>query len=151
MKTMICIDNLSYCSFNYDVINEVNKKVKECIDEICICNFDETMPFADIDTAVFTPSEIDSFNNGVIIAGGIDIVKSIFGCANSSKKLLYLYDLEWMFKLNSYEYFYDILSQKELTIVLRSEDHIYPFKNLVNREPDAIIQKFDLEKIWNLL
>jgi hypothetical protein len=145
------MQNLSYSSFNYEIVKEVNDMVKNCIDEICIANFDETMPFAQIDTAILPPSEIDSFNNGVIIAGHIDIAHAITGCANNSYKLLYMYDLEWMFKLSDYGYLYDILSNSDLKIVLRSKDHISPFYNLTKREPDSVIEKFNLEKIWNLL
>lgn len=151
MKTLICIDNKSYSQCNYDVITKVNKYVENSIEEISFSTLDQTVPFVDINTAVFHPCEMDSFNNGVIIATSISNAKIILSCANSSKKVLYLYDLDWMFQFFEYDELYDILSNKNLKIIARDEDHVSPIKNLCNREPDAIINSFDLEKIWNLL
>jgi hypothetical protein len=151
MKTMICFENMSFSSFNNEVIDEINKYTEDSIDELSIVSFDDTMPFRSINTAVFAPNEIDSFNNGAIICSTLDIANSITGCANNSKKILYLYDLDWMFQPMMYDEVYKTLNSPDLLFILRSEDHVSPVKNISNREPDAIINKFNLEKIWNLL
>lgn len=151
MKTLICIENLSYSAFNYECIKNVNSYVEENTDEISFCSMDQTFPFMDINSAIYHPNEIDCFNNGVIITSKIDIAKHIVKATNSSQKILYLYDIEWMFNLSSYDDIYEVLSNKTLKIFARSEDHVRPIKNLSNREPDAIINNFNLEKIWNLL
>ena len=143
MKTAICLENLSYSYFSKELISEINKYVIESTDEICLVTFDETMPFANINTAVFTPSELDSFYDGVIISHKISHAMSILGCSNNSKKVLYLYDLDWMLE--------PMMFNENLILILRSEDHVSPIKNLCNREPDAIIKNFSLEKIWNSL
>lgn len=151
MKTLICLENLSYSAFNYEVGNEVNKCVLQSIDEICLTVFDETMPFMNMNTAVFRPNEMDSFYDGIMISHRIDHAKSILGCANNSRKVLYLYDLDWMFQTMFYHDIYNILTNEDLFLILRSKDYVCPIKNLCNREPDAIMQKFNLEKIWNSL
>lgn len=151
MKTLICLENLSYSSFNNEVIQEVNNQVVDSINEISVATFDETMPFAQINTAVFSVNEIDSFHDGVIISHRTDHAHSILGCANNSKKVLYLYDIDWMFEPMFYNDLYSVLSNRELFLILRSADYVQPIKNLCNREPDAIISNFSLEKIWNSL
>lgn len=151
MKTLICLENLSYSSFNYEVITEVNKHVLDSIDEISLMKFDETMPFMQVNTAVFHPNELDSFHDGVIITHKIEHAISAVRCANNSKKVLYLYDLDWLFEPMFYNDLHSVLTNEDLHIVLRSEDHLPPIKNLCNREPDAIINNFSLEKIWNSL
>lgn len=151
MKTIICLDNLSYSSFNNEVVKEVNNHVLNSIDEVCVATFDETMPFANINTAVLAPSELDSFHDGVIICHTINNAMSILGCSNNSKKILYLYDLDWMFMPIMYNELFDVLNNKDIYLILRSEDHVGPVKNVSHREPDAIIENFSLEKIWNSL
>jgi len=151
MKTMICLEHTAYSQYNYEIVNEVNGYVVENKDEVSICAMDQTMHFMNIDTAIFHASELDSFNNGVIIAGTINNAQEILSCANDSKKVLYLYDLDWMYDPFSYDNLYDTLTDENLTIVLRSEDHVKPLMNLCGRKPNAVIDNFKLEKIWNLL
>lgn len=151
MKTLICLENLSYSNFNYEAITEINNLVLNSINEICLATFDETMPFMQVNTAVFQPNEIDSFHDGIIILHKIEHAISILESANNSKKVLYLYDLDWMFEPMFYNDLYNVLTNKDLFLILRSEDHVPPIKNLCHREPDAIINNFSLEKIWNSL
>lgn len=151
MKTLICIENESYSQFNYDAIKEVNSYIDNSIDEISFVALDKTNPFMSINTAVYTPNELDSFNNGLIIFGNIKMAKDILKCNNKSQKILYLYDLNWMFEQYMYDYLYEILTDPQLKVIIRNESYVQPLKNLCNREPDGIINNFDLEKIWNLL
>lgn len=151
MKTLICLENMSYSALNTEIIEEVNHHVVNSIDEVCLTSFDETLPFADVNTAIFKINELDSFHDGIIVSNKISHAMSILGCANNSKKVLYLYDLDWMFEPMLYNDIYDVLNNRDLVLILRSNDHISPVKNLCNREPDAIMQKFNLEKIWNSL
>jgi hypothetical protein len=151
MKTMICFDHLSYSQFNYEVITEINNVVLDSAEEICICSMDQTYPFINAHTAIFAPSEMDSFNNGLIISHTLKNAKSILSCANNSQKLLYLYDLDWMFQPILYDDIYETLTNTNLKLILRSSDYIQPIKILCNREPDAIVERFKLEDIWNSL
>jgi len=151
MKTTICVENLSYSPFNYEAISDVNRITEKSIEEICFASLDHTHPFMQLNTAIFSSNAIDSSRDGVIIASTINTANVILSCASSSVKLLYLYDLEWMFQPVSYDYMYNILTNKNLRLVLRSEDHIDPVFNLCKREPEAIVPEFNLEEIWNLL
>jgi hypothetical protein len=151
MKTMIAIRNISYCTFNAEAISDVNIKVSDLNDELCFATFEDAKPFSKIKTAVFSANEIDSFSDGVIITNTIKNAGSILESANNSRKVLYLYDLDWMFETMLYDSIYSILNNNDLVLITRSKHYIEPIKRLSNREPDAIIEKFDLEKIWNLL
>ena len=151
MKTMICFENMSYSPFNYEACKEINKMVLESNEEISIAKFDETLHFMDVNTAIFHASELDSFNNGIIITDTIKNAEQILSCVNNSIKVLYLYDLDWMYNKYSYDSIYKILTDKNLKLIVRSEDHSRPITNLCNRRPDAILKNFSLEKIWNSL
>ena len=151
MKTLICLENMSYSQFNNEVIDYVNSFVKNSINEISIASLDETINFKYANTAIFKPGEIDSFDNGLIIGGNIYTMNLIRGSANNSKKLLYLYDLNWMYQPMYYNDVYSVLSDPSIMLISRSLHYIQPIKNISNRRQDAIIEKLDLEKLWNLL
>jgi hypothetical protein len=151
MKTMICLENISYSQFNHEAIECVNTLSKTSNEELCFATLDQTMPFMDINTAVFSPMEIDSFNNGVIISHTIKSAELILRCTNNSKKILYIYDLDWMFQPMFFDTIHSVLSDPNLNLVVRSDDHIKPLKNIHRREPIAIMKNFNLENIWNLL
>lgn len=151
MKTMICVDNLLYSEFNYAVMQEINNVVKDSNTEISLATLDQSIPMMSVNTAIFAAAEMDSFSDGVLITHNIKNARSILGCANNSKKVLYLYDLDWMFTPMFYYEVYDTLNSKDLTLILRSEDHIEPVKNLCGKEVDKILNRFTLEGLWNLL
>lgn len=151
MKTIICLEHTSYSPYLYEVGQKINEVVINSSEEISVCSMDQTMHFMDIHTAIFHASELDSFNNGVIIANTIRNAKQILSCANQSKKVLFLYDLDWMHEAFMYDELYEILTNENLTIILRSKDHIQPLINLCGRTPNAVLNSFELEKIWNLL
>lgn len=151
MKTLLCVNNISYSQLNLHVFDYINKYNSNSCEDISIVSIDQTIPFMDINTSIFTISSLDYFYDGAIIAFTIDNAKKILSSKNNSHKVLFLYDLDWMFNIIEYDDLYEILSNKKLKLIVRHESHVGPVKNLSNREPDAIIENFSLEKIWNLL
>jgi hypothetical protein len=152
MKTMICLENVSYSQFNYESIEYINTLTRVSNEEVCFVSLDQTMPFMDINTAVFSPMEMDSFNNGVIISHTIKGAELVLGCSNNSKKVLYLYDLDWMFQPMFYHDIHNVLSNENLRIIVRSEDYLKPLSNIYKTKKSlAVMNNFNLEEIWNSL
>lgn len=151
MKTIICLENTSYSPCSYDMIKDVNRFVEDHNDEISIVSLDQTKDFININTAIFSPLELDSFNDGVIICNKINTAEVILSCINRSKKVLYLYDLDWMFEQFSYDKLFKVLNDKNLDIILRSEDYVNPLRNVCGRKHTKVLENFELEAIWNLL
>lgn len=151
MKTIICLENTSYSPCSYDMIREINSFVVDHKDEISIVSLDQTKDFTDINTAIFSPLELDTFNDGAIICNKINTAEIILSCINTSKKVLYLYDLDWMFEKFSYDKLFEILNNKNLNIILRSEEYINPLRNVCGKKHTRVLEKFELEAVWNLL
>lgn len=149
MKTMLCVDHLGYSAFNYEAFQSVNKMC-EAGEEVSITTVDITNKFIELKTAVYNVVETHSFLNGILVASTIRNAKRVLACSNNSKKVLYLYDLDWMHSIMSYSDTYDVLTNKDLTVICRSESH----RKAIERSfgvKSCIVEKFDLEKIWNLL
>lgn len=151
---MLCLDHLGYSYQNYEVFHSINKIVEKSLNEISIVPLNASRPFMNINTAIYNVGEMGSFNNGLLICNTIKNAKKILACPTDTIKMLYLYDLDWMFNPMLYEELYSILTDKNLKIVLRSKDFVAPIRCLVgeaNQKLDLITPSFNLETIWNLL
>jgi len=151
MKSMICTDHLAYSCANYELFDSVNNIVENSITEVSIVPLDISSKVMPINTAIHTVVEMGSFKNGLLICSSIKNADIILGCANNSRKILYLYDLEWMFELHMYDDLYNTLTNQNLEIVVRSEDFIRPLECLCKPKILGVLPTFDLEKLWNLL
>lgn len=151
MKTMICVDNLAYSYANYEVFSSINEITSKSPEEISIVPLDITSSFMKINTAVHNVAELGSFKNGILIATTILNAQKILGCASNARKVLYLYDLDWMFRIISFDVLYSILNDPSLTVILRSESFIRPLSAICGDRKYSILPEFNLEKLWNSL
>lgn len=149
MKTMIVVPHLSFSQQSYQIIKGVNEFVKNSITEVSVCPINVSSKITHTNFAVMNPTEIDSFYNGVLIATTVDCVREILGASNNSRKVLYLFDIEWLNKAFDYEALINTLSNERLTVITRSKSHQLILKNL--GVSTKIIEEFNLEKIWNSL
>tara|TARA_B100001939_G_scaffold301202_1_gene277623 strand:- start:1836 stop:2294 length:459 start_codon:yes stop_codon:yes gene_type:complete len=151
MKTMILLDHVGFSEQNYDIIKEVNSFVLDSLEEVSIAVNDVSTKVIEVNTAVSNVAEIGCFQDGVLIATNIINADQLLSAHTSAKKVLYLWDVDWLHRAFNYELLYDILSDERLNIIVRSEEHKKALKTLCGREPLGILQNFNLEKIWTLL
>lgn len=151
MKTMLCLDHLGYSYQNYELFNSINDIVETKAEEISLVPLNASRPFMNINTAVYNVGEMSSFNNGLLICSNIRHVKKILSCSTNTTKLLYIYDMDWMYGQMLFDDIYDVLSNKKIKIMVRSTDFLDPISCITTRKPDAVVEHFDLEKIWNSL
>lgn len=149
MKTMLCVDHLGYVGFNYEAFSEINS-IALGLEEVSIATVDVTNKFIDINTAIYQLTEMHSFSDGVLIASNLKNARRVLSCANNSKKVLYLYDLDWFFSIMRYEEIHSVLSSEDLLVICRSKSHQEAIKRSFGVDA-VILKKFELEKIWNLL
>lgn len=148
MKFMFVVDHLAYNQSNYAIFNEINRMSSDVNAAIVPLNASNKM--MDVNAAIMNVSEISEFSDGVMIATTIEQAAEILSAANNSIKVLYLWDLDWMFNLVDYEYLYDVLNDPKLNIFVRSATHadavLEISQSCITIQPD-----FNLEKIWNSL
>jgi hypothetical protein len=151
MKTMIFLDNTGFSQANRELFKSIERITSSTLEEISVTSADITNEFIHVNTAIVNPEEVHSFCDGVLIGTTINNAAKVVGSAASSRKVLYLYDLDWMFTELNYEFMHSLLTDERLTVFLRSEDHVTPFYRLCGRLPHGILESFELEKLWNLL
>jgi hypothetical protein len=150
MKTMIVVDNLRFSESNYELIKEVNDVIDNSIHDVSVAVMNFSEKVINTKFAVMNPTEIDSFDDGVLVALDIQSTKDILSSKTNSKKVLYLWDIEWFYKKIQYKELFSILQNEELTVITRSESHSKILKNIVGKKTQTF-EKFNLESIWNLL
>ena len=151
MKTMFLLDHTGFSEQNYIIIKEINEIVPNSLEEISIATNDVSTKVMEVFTAVTNVAEIGCFQNGALIATNIVNARQILSAHASSRKILYLWDLDWLHGMFNYEWLYDTLSNDRLEIIVRSEAHRSALLNLCGKEPVGILQNFKLEQLWNLL
>lgn len=151
MKTMILLDHTGFSEQSYEIIKEVNLVVADSLQEVSIVVNDVSTKIMEVNTAVNNIAEIGCFQDGILIATNILNAAQILSAKTSARKVLYLWDLDWVFASYNYEWLYDIVADKRLEIIVRSEEHAKALKTLCGKEPVGILEQFKLEKLWNLL
>jgi len=151
MKTMIYLDNTGFSQANKELFESINRVTSLTLEEVSVASADITNEFIHVSTAIVNPEEVHSFCDGVLIGTTINNAAKVVSSVAASRKVLYLYDLDWMLDELSYEWMHSLLNDERLTVFLRSEEHVNPFYRLCGRLPNGILKSFELEKLWNLL
>jgi len=151
MKTMFLLDHTGFSEQNYFIISEINKIVADSLEEVSVAVNDVSNKLLEIDTAVTNISEIGCFHNGVLMAMSVINANQILSAHASSRKVLYLWDVDWLHAAYNYEWLHNTLTNDRLEIIVRSEGHRHALLNLCDKEPIGILQNFKLEPLWNLL
>jgi len=150
MKTMILLDHLAFSEKNYVILNEVNRVVETTLHDVSVVPYDLSNKIIPTSCAIMNLNQLSCFSNGLLMATTIKHASEILSCSNSSRKLLYLWDLDWLFEEYSTEYLMGVMTNKKLSVITRSESHKEAVKTFFGIET-KVVEEFKLEIIWNSL
>lgn len=150
MKTMIVLDNLTFHEKHYDILTEVNRVCESTTEDVCLSVMNVSSKVVETKCAVMNVSEISSFSDGVLLATTLKDADAILSTVNNSIKVLYLWDIDWMFSRLFNEDIRRILNNERLVVISRSKSHRDILKAVCDKDI-KIIEDFNLETIWNLL
>lgn len=150
MKTLIITEHLGFSEKNYMLFSEINNIVENSIHDVSVAPVDLSNKLMALNFAVLNISELSSFQNGLIIGTTIKHAVEMESVHNSSRKVIYLWELDWLFDNCDYEKTYDTLTNKKIEFITRSQEHRNALKTFCGRD-SFVLQEFELEKIWTLL
>lgn len=144
----ILVDKLNIEQRDILITLELNKLCKKYYDLCPIVFFQEyaktiqPLLFARLPT-----KEIFCYRSP-IIANDIKTALLVNKCICATRKILYMWDLEWLYN----QYNFNILSEiyHNFEIIVRSQTHFDLF-NKVWRKPDYIVEDFNYEQIRNII
>ena len=147
MKIMVIIDHLAFSDRAFSVLKEINDIVEKSLDEVSICCLNLSNKVIRPECAVFNPSEIACFYDGLMISTSIETAKLACKSKNNSKHMLYLWDIDFLFSSYDYNTVYDLFNSQ--LVVVKSEEHRKIINNLFN-VATVVMDRLNLEELWNL-
>jgi hypothetical protein len=86
--------------------------------------------------------------DGVMVATSFATAQAVSRFPSASKRLWYLWDLDWLRMLNKdYRSLAGVYRDERLSVLARSEDHAKAFENVWLRPVAGIVPDFDLQKL----
>lgn len=89
--------------------------------------------------------------NGIAISTTLSEAAVMIKTATNADMYLYLWDLEWLTKPVRYEHALNILTNKDLKIIARSESHAKVIENFCNKKVCGIVDNWESEKLLQII
>lgn len=151
MKTACLLQDTNLSEKNYQVLTECNNVVNTSLDDCIILTNNVSSKCIKNDCSVINSSEISNFSDGLAIAFDTDsaiiLQRAVIRCV----KVLYLWDLNFLYKTFDFVKLAELFNSPELVLVTRSKTHDRLIENMFGRKSDFIVEQFRLDKIWLLL
>jgi len=133
----------------YQTISALNNLVNKRVDICPLIFYQDYGPYP-LQPRFSTMQYIESWSfDGDLIATDLNTAKTALECPRASRRLLYMWDLEWIYnKRLSYDILSEIYLSDKIELIVRSKEH-YDIVNKYWREPQYIIEDFNIEEIYN--
>lgn len=153
MKVGLLLSRYDNNQFAYEAINSINQYITETVEDDIILFYENITNFCVPPLcAAMTPDELCLFNDGILIANTIDGLSSITKTVNTSKKILYLSDIEWVRTRYNRNYLDNHkLLNTDVTLICRSDSHKEIMSSYCDRSDIEVMSKFDIPTIINMM
>ena len=150
MNIAAVINNLGPSQKAFYLIKEFNKTIGST--NLCSSVFFErsSIPVVPPMFSCKSISFLSSFHHNAI-ATSFEEANILLKSNNASKKFLYLWDLEWLRNPNKFSEACDLLLDKRLNIIARSDSHATMIDNFCNKKPIAIVDNWDLDTLLEVV
>jgi hypothetical protein len=88
--------------------------------------------------------------NGILIATDIHTTEVLQHLVGPSRKMLYVWNLEWLYTQNMYTSYSKIYQSKDIDLIARTPSHFDIIKKLW-KEPKYIMEDFDHEQLARII
>lgn len=142
----IIVKDLSCSQLNYELFTQINKIHREL--DIFVVYKNITKSFFPIKFPIINYTKVFSGyieNDSLLIATDLDSALTLSKVKNTSKKIFYVWELEFLRNKN-YSYNYDIY--QSLPLYTRSQSYKEALDNYANTNSDVL--ELNLEKLWTL-
>jgi hypothetical protein len=138
MQIGIIVPHLAASQLSYLITRQVNKG-----NNFVIFQKHPLPPIQRVYTSVFPICEITKFK-GVLIGTDLDSARYMINLTSPARKLYYPWHIEWLKHGNDYLSTVRTIMSPEIEVIARSHSYADQIK-LMNREPSAIIEEFNLD------
>lgn len=146
LKTGLVLNNFGMSQLAYFAIREGNKLLTERSD-VGLFGFYQNLvpPCTEPDFALMHSFELYTFD-GTLISTDISTTKQSLESFSASRRLFYVWDLEWIRHKASFSYYEQFYCNPKLELFARSEEHAQLISNCWNK-PCSVIENFNLGQL----
>ena len=150
MNIAAVINNLGPSQNSYYLIKEFNKAASDKSMSLSVFFERSAIPVVSTMFSCRSVSFISSYHHNAI-ATSLEEANILLRGNNSSKKFLYLWDLEWLRNPGQYNDTCDMLLDKRLNIIARSESHATMIENFCNKKPVGIVDNWNIGQLIEVI
>ena len=147
MKTGVLLNDMSASDKNYHILKTLNNFVESRMDETFAFILNVSKKVIPTNFAYSNCAEVSNFHNGVLIATSLETADVLKKCCVSSDKCFYIWSIDWLSEPHNFTGLKDIISDKNIKIIVRSQLQADIINNNYGVVVDGIDEDFNLEKI----
>lgn len=149
MRVGVLLPRYDLNQLAYECITSINKHIGDDIED------DYTLFYENLTTfcvsplcAAMTPDEICLYNDGILISTNLSNLEMTIKTINTSQKVLYLADIEWVRSGYRRNYMQNhALLNTDVKLICRSESHKHLLSSYCDRVDIDVMENFDIPKI----
>lgn len=150
MKIGVLFDDFMKSDKNYHMMKTLNDRATNHNDEVCGFLVNVSGKLIDTTFAYSNITDIAHFNDGILVATSIQTADCLKKASVNSKKIYYVWNMEWIGHPFRFYEVYEILSDKNLKIVVRSDLQKKILESNFNLKNIEIVDDFNMEKIYEI-
>lgn len=150
MKAGIMVDSLGTTQLALQLILEINKVnlLENYIDVCVFYHYNDKVLIAP-NFALFHEQEAWGYN-GPVMATSLETAHRLLKIHTPVRKLFYVWDLQWIHKIYSFEEIADVYCNDNIDLIARSESHA-KIISLCWKEPVGILRDFNYEQFASII
>ena len=144
------LSNLGPSQNSFYLIKEFNKLVKD-VKYAPVCFYNNLSP--PVVKSFFSCMNISYYSTyyGYTIASSVETANLMLKTHNSSEKIFYVWDLEWLRKPIAFNDVVSIMRDERITLVARSEHHKDLIEKYANKEVAGIVDNWNMKQFEEIL
>lgn len=150
MKIGIIIPSLDLNQLAFETISEINKSIiKGSKNDYTIFYQELTSSCIEPLCATMSMNEAHT-HNGILVATNLDSAEFLTKTTNKSKKIFYIWDLEFIRNKANFLHKMKVYRNPKLTLISRSREYNRALESFCNRKAEIIQSKLNLEELENV-
>ena len=150
MNIAAVVNNLGPSQNSFYLIKEFNKSASNKSMSLSVFFERSAIPIIPTMFSCKSISFISSYHHNAI-ATSLEEANILLKGNNASNKFLYLWDLEWLRTTCDYNASCDILLDKRLNIIARSESHATMIEHFCNKKPLGIVDNWNINQLIEVI
>lgn len=151
MRIGVLLPKYSDSQLSYECIKSVNSYIHNNVEDDYVLFYENISIFPTVPLcATMTPDEMCLYNDGVIISTNMGNLESTIKTINTSHKVLYLADIEWIRPNYNRTYIQNMEVLKQATLFCRSERHARILKNYCDMDV-SVMRDFNVPAIVRIV